>query len=119
MVGSATRHRQAFLKVNPLCIFCGGVESATTIEHCPPRALFQFRQWPEGFEFPACGNCNGNTSNDDLLLAMLARMNPFDNSSDTDGRTAGIIMSVLRQFPGIGEGRRRALGLRRLPAKSR
>jgi hypothetical protein len=126
-MGSATRHRQAFLKANPFCIFCGGSTPATTIEHCPPRALFQFRQWPVGFEFPACDACNGGTSDDDLMLSMAARMNPFDDSSDRDGRTAGLIQSVVREFPGIAsrmvlsaaEARRenRRFGLRPPPGK--
>lgn len=100
-MGAATKHKQALLKTNPNCIFCGGTALATTVEHCPPRALFQNRQWPEGFEFAACHECNGGTSNEDLLLSMLARMNPFDDSSDSDGKTEGIVRRVVKQFPGI------------------
>jgi hypothetical protein len=53
-MGAATRHRRAFLAKHRYCAFCGGHATATTVEHCPPRALFQDRRWPESFEFPCC-----------------------------------------------------------------
>ena len=48
--------RGEFLKEHPLCCYCGVV--AVTTDHCPPRGLFRSRQWPEGYEFPACAICN-------------------------------------------------------------
>lgn len=102
-MGSATRHRKAFLGAHPLCAFCGGKASATTIEHCPPRAMFQFRRWPEGFEFPSCEPCNLGTDDHDLLIAMLARMDPFELKGDQDGTHVGLMKAVNRQFPGLLE----------------
>ena len=78
-MGSATRRRKLFLKENPLCAFCGGAEAATTIEHCPPKALFKNKIWPEGFEFPACSKCNNDTSDYDLIVSVIARLDPFLN----------------------------------------
>lgn len=72
---------------------------ATTIEHCPPRAMFQFRRWPEGFEFPACQACNQDTSDHDLLVAMLARMDPFEGKGDKDKKQVGLMMKANKQFP--------------------
>lgn len=100
-MGAARRHRRDFLFQNPKCAFCGGGVVATTIEHCPPRALFQHRQWPEGFEFPACAACNNDTADDDLLVALLARMDPFENRGDLDGRSAGLIAAAHQQFPDL------------------
>lgn len=100
-MGAATRHRKRFLETHPYCAFCGGTEVATTIEHCPPRAMFQFRKWPEGFEFPSCKSCNQGSSNDDLLIAMLARVDPFEFRGDLDGTNLGLLRSVNRQFPGL------------------
>lgn len=100
-MGSATRHRQKFLAENPMCAFCGGFTSATTIEHCPPRAMFQHRQWPEGFEFPACTDCNQGSDDDDLLVAMLARMDPFEEKGNQDGRLEGLIFAANKQKPGL------------------
>lgn len=100
-MGSATRHRQAFLKQNSQCAFCGGAVRATTIEHCPPRSMFQERKWPEGFEFPACERCNSGTSDHDLLIAFLARSDPFEDKGNQDGALNGLVVQVNRQFPGL------------------
>ena len=83
------------------CIFCGGTEPATTKEHCPPRALFQFKAWPEGFEFPACDSCNGGTSDDDALVALLGRLDPFKSQGDKDGRMSGLLRNAKNQHPGL------------------
>jgi hypothetical protein len=92
-------NRQRFLAANPTCIFCGGLASATTVEHCPPRALFQHKHWPEGFEFAACGECNHGTGDQDAIVSMLARMDPNDATGDSDGRVLGLIKNVGNQFP--------------------
>jgi hypothetical protein len=97
-MGSARRHRKAFLLAHRVCAFCGGVTPSTTVEHCPPRAMFQNRQWPEGFEFPACDRCNCGTSDDDLLIAMLARVDPLENRGDRDGTLPGL-MALAHKLP--------------------
>ena len=101
-MGTATRtSRERFLQLHPSCIFCGGTEAATTVEHCPPRAMFQERKWPEGFEFPACAKCNHGSGDDDLLVSMIARMDPFKDLGSKDGRTPGMMKNVNRQYPGL------------------
>jgi hypothetical protein len=100
-MGAATRHRKDFLSRNPVCAFCGGTNAATTVEHCPPKAMFQNRQWPEGFEFPACERCNQGTDDDDLIVAMLARMDPFEEKGNRDGKLEGLMKAVHRQRPGL------------------
>ena len=102
-MGAATRHRRKFLEAHPRCAFCAGKAAATTIEHCPPRAMFQFRLWPEGFEFPSCEPCNHGSDDDDLLISMLARMDPFELKGDLDGKQVGLMKAVNRQFPGLFE----------------
>lgn len=102
-MGAAARHRRAFLRAHPRCAFCGGSASATTIEHCPPRAMFQFRLWPVDFEFPSCEPCNLGTNDHDLLVAMLARMDPFELKGDIDGKHVGLMKAVNHQFPGLFE----------------
>lgn len=102
-MGAAARHRREFLKTHTQCAFCGGNALATTIEHCPPRAMFQNKQWPEGFEFPSCNSCNLGTSDQDLLVAMIARMDPFSGMGDKDGKLTGLMRMTNRQFPGLFE----------------
>jgi hypothetical protein len=63
--------------------------------------MFQHRLWPEGFEFPSCQLCNQSSDDDDLLVSMLARMDPFDLKGDLDGKQEGLMKAVNRQFPGL------------------
>lgn len=127
-MGTAKNHRQSFLQAHPHCVFCGGNAVATTIEHCPPRAMFQNRHWPEGFEFPACSPCNNGTNDHDLLVAMLARMDPFEENGNKDGKLEGIMKMANKQYPGLfskmfvspGEARRnnRKLGIQPQPGQT-
>jgi hypothetical protein len=65
--------------------------------------MFQNREWPVGFEFPSCFSCNNGTRKDDLLVAMLARMDPITEKGDLDGKLSGLMYEVNRQFPNIYE----------------
>ena len=91
-------NRERFLASNPICVFCGGVNPATTVEHCPPRALFQHKHWPEGFDFAACEACNHGTGDQDAIVAMLARMDP-------DEATGALRRLVWNATSSIGRGR--------------
>lgn len=64
--------REKLLKDNPRCCYCGAM--ATTTDHCPPRALFYNRKWPEGYEFPACKLCNDEARPDEQLVSVLAKV---------------------------------------------
>jgi hypothetical protein len=97
-MGQSKQRRNAIFEKQGTCIFCGGIAIATTIEHCPPRAMFQNKEWPEGFEFPACPECNNGSSDDDLIVAMLARSG-LDDKGDSDGRLSGILKMVNKQHP--------------------
>jgi hypothetical protein len=82
-MGQAKLKRQAHAAVladHSGCIYCAGTNAATTIEHMPPISVFEGRQRPKGFEFPACGPCNNGTSLSDLVAAMLARIWPDADS---------------------------------------
>lgn len=100
-MGMSKKKKDEFRAKHPNCIFCGGNVAATTVEHCPPRAMFRDRAWPEGFEFPACSKCNHGTADQDLIIALLARSDPFRDPGDTDGRMGNIIGSVNQKFPGL------------------
>lgn len=64
--------REEFLRENSCCCYCGKV--ATTTDHCPARAFFLDRRWPEGYEFPSCNSCNQENRIDELVVAMLCRV---------------------------------------------
>jgi hypothetical protein len=63
--------------------------------------MFQNWQWPEGFEFPACDRCNGGTRDTDLLVAMLARIDPVQNKGDADGKMPGLMARAHKRHPGM------------------
>lgn len=98
-MGIARNRKKTFLTQHPFCAFCGGKTPSTTIEHCPPRSLFQNKVWPEGFEFPACNDCNQNSSDDDLIIAALCRLTSDDQHAKDDGRGEGLLKMVNQQFP--------------------
>lgn len=98
-MGMSKIRRQQFFAINPTCIFCGGAEPATTIEHCPPKAMFDQKMWPEGYEFAACAKCNNGTSDQDLIIAWMARIDYTDLSAEGDLQTAGLLKAVHRQHP--------------------
>lgn len=124
-MGEAKRRRKLFDASSP-CIFCGGQRVANTQEHCPPRALFREKKWPEGYVFPSCEDCNGGTSDDDLMVAFLAHLTKSGNSEKNG---FGLMLQVNKQFPGFidgmfqrttAEARRlgRKVGLRRGPGET-
>lgn len=100
-MGEGHNKRQRFLVDHPYCIFCGGNVPAATIEHCPPRSVFINRNYPEGFEFPACKDCNQGSSDQDLLVAMLSRMDGIGNKGDIDGKSIGYMKMANKQHPGL------------------
>jgi hypothetical protein len=88
---------KALLARQPYCIFCGGGVLATTREHCPPRGLFEAKVAPEGFVFSACEECNGGTSDEDLLVALMSQFNP--RREQPSGRVEGLLRATARQAP--------------------
>lgn len=99
-MGEARRRQDRLQTSGAQCIFCGGQALATTVEHCPPRSLFRDKAWPEGYEFPACESCNGGTSDQDLVAAFMARLDP-DLGADQHRMGIGLMKAVNRQLPGF------------------
>ncbi|ALO44889.1 hypothetical protein [Pseudohongiella spirulinae] len=75
-MGSKKQKREKFLAEHPICCFCGGGSEAEEPDHIPSRAIFDDRQWPEGFEFPACVRCNRATRYDEEIVAFISRLYP-------------------------------------------
>jgi hypothetical protein len=75
-----SQRRQQFLTSHPCCIYCGS--QATTIDHCPPKCFFEGRHWPEGYEFPSCGECNAGARLDEQALAVLIRSRLIEHRNE-------------------------------------
>jgi hypothetical protein len=76
--------QQRFLADHPFCCFCGGTVATTTIDHVPNRAFFVNRNWPEGYEFPSCSNCQSESRVAELTCAAVMRSAPGPNEVDVD-----------------------------------
>lgn len=94
-VNEASAKAVAFAKTD-MCIFCGGLEMATTVDHCPPRAIFSERKWPEGYVFPACMRCNSGSKESENWIALLSCMHGLD-AAETP-RIAGEFMRIGRSL---------------------
>lgn len=103
-MGMEKRRRDKFYADHPLCIFCGGTKSIESVEHCPPRALFSNKVWPKGFEFPACLDCNNGSSDQDLLVSLLAKTGWSSmNNTSNDNAIHGLIARSSMRNPGMLE----------------
>lgn len=98
--------KQRFLQKNPICCFCGGAVQATTWDHVPPRACFPEGHSPEGFEFPACENCNQGTRENDQIFGFYAQLTDFDSANydhaSVDKLKRGIANNRSDALPMIG-----------------
>jgi hypothetical protein len=92
-MGEAKRHKMAFQSGKFMCIFCGGLIQAITEDHVPPRVLFLKKEWPEGFVFPACEKCNSKSSDNDLIVGVMAKM-----TNDRED-VRGLLMNLRNQKP--------------------
>jgi hypothetical protein len=100
-MGDKARRRREFLARHPLCCFCGGVTSATTIDHVPSRQLFDNKRWPEGYEFPACEHCNGATRNAEQVIAMIARAYPDGATEQQREEMGRILQAIANNYPEV------------------
>lgn len=96
-MGQSKQAKRAFYEAHPFCCFCGGLTKAETIDHQPARVFFKGRQWPEGFAFPACDQCNQVSKGAKRVLAMLIH----GEGEETDGKYAAHVASLEREFPGL------------------
>lgn len=91
-MGASKQRRQKFLTEHPICCFCGIADTAT-VDHVPPRAAFRERQFPEGFEFPACQACNSGSRQIEAVVSFYIRAFDQDEHYVPD--------EVLRLYRGI------------------
>jgi hypothetical protein len=71
-----------FISKHPKCCFCGGQSDTATRDHVPPKIMFRRKQWPDGYEFPACRACNSGSRLMDQSLALLVQASIDDPSYD-------------------------------------
>src|SRR5262245_2468298 len=103
VMGVKSRRKQKFLVQHPICCFCGGTTPSAEPDHVPSRVFFDSRQWPEGFEFPACVASNRATRHDEQVVAMLSRIYPDATTPEGIAEVQERFRAVSRNYPGVLE----------------
>lgn len=98
-MGQRSARKSAFLRKHPVCCFCGGFTPSAEPDHMPSRVMFRARQWPEGYEFPACVACNRATRHDEQVVAMLARMFPDPVTPEEKAEVIERVRAVGHNYP--------------------
>lgn len=97
------RLRERVLEQSQYCIYCGGTELATTIDHVPPITIFDLRQRPLGLEFPACKACNAGGRLDELAVSLVSRAYPDSSSKAVSEEMRRRMREVRNNCPGLLE----------------
>lgn len=104
------KKKAKFLAEHPHCCFCGGETPSVEIDHLPSRACFDGKNYPDGFEFPACRDCNASTRADEQIVALLSRMlsNPNAAASPDEIRKymSGVANNNINVFAELSQVRR-------------
>lgn len=103
MMGAKSKRKMGFLAKHPYCCFCGGSARSEEPDHIPSRVLFDNRQWPEGYEFPACISCNRESRHDEQVVAMLSRLYPDADTEQGKKEVYERIRAVGYNYPGLLE----------------
>jgi hypothetical protein len=98
-VGDRRSIRERFFRQHPMCCFCGGTVAAAEIDHMPARTLFDERQWPEGYEFPACTPCNASSREDEAVLDCLVRLKQGQLTAVEEREFTKALTSLNRRRP--------------------
>src|ERR1700730_3841822 len=101
MARNRGRRLRDFLAQHPLCIFCGGVASASTRDHVPSRQTFHLREWPESYEFPSCEPCNAATKDAEQVMAFISRISPDVKTPTEQCEMARIVDAIKNNYPAV------------------
>ncbi len=102
----------------PYCVFCGGETCGTTVDHLPPRIMFNQRHRPKGMEFLACEECNSSSSLDEQIVGLLCRMYPDAKTEEEQAEVRRLFQMISNNHPGLLEELRPSLRQRKAARKS-
>jgi hypothetical protein len=95
------KRRREFFEKHPLCIYCGGETPATTCDHVPSRQVFHFKQWPEGYVFPSCYQCNQATKHAEQVMALLVHISLGQKTKEQEQEFRKIVRAIRNNYPDI------------------
>jgi len=101
-MGQAKLRLQKVLAKQPYCIFCGGTTPANSLDHCPPKSIFDgFR--PKGLEFPQCEECREGTRQIDLIMGWFTRIYPDPKTPEAEAKVREHIRGFINNHRDLAE----------------
>lgn len=91
----------ARLRAQPWCIYCGGMNEATTIDHMPPITIFDHRRRPRGLEFSACQPCNSGCRVAEKIVGLVSRMYPEPTTDTGREELKGLYREFASHHPNL------------------
>lgn len=85
------------------CIYCGGQTAATTLDHMPPKSMFDGKLRPEGLEFPSCQPCNNGAGLTDAICAFIGRLYPDLETPEQHAEVKKYLSTISNNAPGLLE----------------
>ena len=98
-MGNRQKLRKAFFADHPRCCFCGGGASAVEEDHIPARTMFRRREWPQGYVFPACIDCNRASAIDELAMSWLVRITIREPDAEAIGEMSRSLIQLHDRRP--------------------
>ncbi len=86
-----------------MCVYCGGAALATTLDHMPPKCMFDGKQRPTGMEYSCCATCNQGARLADLACAMIGRVFPDATTAEGEVEFKKYLVAVRNNIPGLLE----------------
>lgn len=83
------------------CIFCGGNEPATQIDHVPPKIIFANKLRPRGLEFPSCPRCNQGTRDYDQIIGFMSRVTLSSTPTHERSDIGKLVRAFRNNYPKV------------------
>jgi len=97
-MGQAKLRLKRALEKQPYCVFCGGTTLATSVDHCPPKSIFDGNR-PKGLEFPQCEECREGTRSIDAIMGMFSRIYPDPETEEGRKASHKHIVGFINNHP--------------------
>lgn len=86
------------------CVYCGDRLPRMTVEHIPPRGMFNFGIRPRGLEFAACKDCNEGSKDADQIVSLVSRFYPDATDPRLKAENLRKIRSFQTNYPEVASG---------------
>lgn len=87
----------------PHCVYCGGLALGNSVDHVPPKGLFDGSWRPRGGEVTACKACHAGTREVDDIAGFLSRIYPDPQTDEQKADINRSIGSLARNYPHLLE----------------